>query len=61
LRKEENGQALVAHACNPNYSGGTDQDCGLKPAQVSLQTPNLKKYPAQKGLVTLYSSHRVST
>jgi hypothetical protein len=25
---------LVAHACNPSYSGGRDQeDCGLRPAQ----------------------------
>jgi hypothetical protein len=21
-----------AHACNPSYSGGSDQDCSLKPA-----------------------------
>jgi hypothetical protein len=26
------GWALVAHACNPSYSGGRDQeDCGRKP------------------------------
>jgi hypothetical protein len=26
-------QVLVAHACNPSYSGSRDQgDCGLKPA-----------------------------
>jgi hypothetical protein len=26
------GRAPVAHACNPSYSGGRDQeDCGLKP------------------------------
>jgi hypothetical protein len=30
------GQALVAHACNPSYSGGSDQqDHGLKPARAS--------------------------
>jgi hypothetical protein len=29
-------QALVAHACNPSYSGCRDQeDCGLKPAQAN--------------------------
>jgi hypothetical protein len=29
--------ALVAHACNPSYSGGRDQqDCSLKPAQAKL-------------------------
>jgi hypothetical protein len=27
----KNGQALVAHTCNPSYSGGRDQeDYGLK-------------------------------
>jgi hypothetical protein len=36
---------LVAHTCNPNYSGGKDQeDCGLKPAWAnSSQDPLLKK------------------
>jgi hypothetical protein len=35
---------LMAHACNPNYSGGIDQeDHGSKPAQAnSLQDPFLK-------------------
>jgi hypothetical protein len=34
----------VAHACNPSYSGGRDQeDCDLKPAQAnSLRDPILK-------------------
>jgi hypothetical protein len=28
-------QVLVAHACNPSYSGGRDQeDCGSKPARA---------------------------
>jgi hypothetical protein len=27
------GQAPVAHAYNPSYSGSRDQDCGSKPAQ----------------------------
>jgi hypothetical protein len=32
-RKRERAQAPVAHACNPSYSGGRDQeDQGLKPA-----------------------------
>jgi hypothetical protein len=41
---------LVAHVCNPSYSGGRDQeDCGLKPAQENssrdpiLKIPNTKK------------------
>jgi hypothetical protein len=35
----------VAHACNPSYSGGRNQeDCGLKPAQAnSFTRPYLKK------------------
>jgi hypothetical protein len=29
----KNGQQPMAHACNPSYSGGRDQeDCSLKPA-----------------------------
>jgi hypothetical protein len=37
--------ALVAHACNPSYSGGRDQeDHGSKPAPAnSSQNPILKK------------------
>jgi hypothetical protein len=37
--------SLVAHACNPSYSGDRDQDDqGLKPAQAnSSQDPILKK------------------
>jgi hypothetical protein len=36
---------VVAYACNPNYSGGKDQeDHGLKPAQAnSLREPISKK------------------
>jgi hypothetical protein len=45
----------VAHACNPNYSGGSDQeDNGLKPAQAnSSGDPMLKKKKNhhKKGLV----------
>jgi hypothetical protein len=30
------GAPVVAHACNPSYSGGRDQeDHGLKPAQAN--------------------------
>jgi hypothetical protein len=33
-KKRERGQALVAHTCNPSYSGGRGQeDCVSKPAQ----------------------------
>jgi hypothetical protein len=36
-QKQKRGSgALVAHACNPSYSGGTDQeDRSLKPAQAN--------------------------
>jgi hypothetical protein len=30
-KKKDLGQMLVAHTCNPSYSGGRDQeDCSLK-------------------------------
>jgi hypothetical protein len=47
------GRAPVARACNPNYSGGRDQeDRGLKPAWVnSSQDPISKKNHHRKGLV----------
>jgi hypothetical protein len=47
------GWPLVAHACNPSFSGGRDQkDHGSKPAWAnSLQDPLLKNSSQQKGLV----------
>jgi hypothetical protein len=41
----------VAHACNPSYSGGRDQeDHGLKPARAkSSVRPYLKKTLHRKG------------
>jgi hypothetical protein len=43
--------ALVAHACNPSYSGGRDQeDHSSKPAQEnSSQDPISKKPSTKKG------------
>jgi hypothetical protein len=40
----------VAHACNPSYTGGRDQeDYSLKPAKANRsQDPILKKKPSQK-------------
>jgi hypothetical protein len=45
------GWALVAHICNPSYSGGRDQeDGGSKPAQAtSSQDPISKKASTKKG------------
>jgi hypothetical protein len=44
---------LVAHACNPSYSGGREQeDHSSKPALAnSWQDPILKKTLHKKGLV----------
>jgi hypothetical protein len=44
-------QALVAHTCNPSYSGGGDQeDHGSKPALVnSLQVPITKTTNTKHG------------
>jgi hypothetical protein len=43
----------VAHACNPSYSGDTDQeDLGSKPAQANSSTrPYLKKPFTKIGIV----------
>jgi hypothetical protein len=45
--------ALVAHDCNPSYSGGRDQeDCSSKPAWTNNSTrPYLKKPFTKIGLV----------
>jgi hypothetical protein len=38
------GWMLVAHSCNPSYSGGRDQkDCGLMPARAKSARPYLRK------------------
>jgi hypothetical protein len=40
---------LVAHACNPSYSGGRDQkDRGLKPAQANRSLDPILKNPSEK-------------
>jgi hypothetical protein len=48
----------VAHACNPSYSGGKDQeDHSSKPAQAnSSKNPILKKNQHKKGLAEWLSS-----
>jgi hypothetical protein len=39
----------VAHACNPSYSGGRDQqDHDLKPAQKNSSQDPISKNPLQK-------------
>jgi hypothetical protein len=53
FKKSQPCWAPVAHACNPSYSGGTDQeDRGSKPVQAnSSQDPILKKTHHKKRLV----------
>jgi hypothetical protein len=36
-------QALVAHACNPSFSGGRDKDCSSKPAQANSSRGPISK------------------
>jgi hypothetical protein len=45
-------QALMAHAYNPSYSGGKDQEdrCSKPAWENSLRVPSQNK-PSQKGLV----------
>jgi hypothetical protein len=52
FNKTQRGWALVAHSCNPSYSGGRNhEDCGSKSAQEnSSQNPILKKTHHKKGL-----------
>jgi hypothetical protein len=48
MKENEQGQALVAHYCNPCYSVGRDQeDHSLRPVQAKSKTLS-QKYPKQK-------------
>jgi hypothetical protein len=47
-KKLKVGQALVAHICNPSYSGGRDQeDHDLKPAQANRLREHILNNPHQ--------------
>jgi hypothetical protein len=61
IKSKKPGWALVAHACNPSYLGGRDQEnLSLKPAWANcLQNPILKIHNAKKRLVS-GSSDRAS-
>jgi hypothetical protein len=49
LRYFRGSQALLAHACNPSYSGSRDQeDQGLKPAQGKQFMRLSRINPSQK-------------
>jgi hypothetical protein len=41
----------MARACNPSYSGGRDQDCGLKSAGANTSEDPISKKPTTKRLV----------
>jgi hypothetical protein len=60
---DQTDRVLVAHACNPSYSGGRDQeDCGSKPAQAnSLQDLISKKLITEKGLVEWLKVYTLSS
>jgi hypothetical protein len=49
----EDSQALLPNACDPNFSGGRDQeDCSSKPAWANnSRDPILKKTITKTGLV----------
>jgi hypothetical protein len=43
------GQVLVAHACNPSNTGGSDQDDqGSRPAQTNSSQDPISKIPNRK-------------
>jgi hypothetical protein len=52
-------QALVAHTCNPNYSGGRDQeDCDSKPAPGKILAKSLAQKKKKKKKAHLQMSLR---
>jgi hypothetical protein len=53
ISKNKIGRVPVAHACNPSYSGGRDQeDGGSKPSEASSLQDPISKIPFTKiGLV----------
>jgi hypothetical protein len=49
LSKTGNSQALVAHICNPSYSGGrNEEDHSTKPAMTNSFQGPISKNPSQK-------------
>jgi hypothetical protein len=49
IRNPKNSKVPVAHACNPSYSGGRDQeDWGSKPARANRLWDPISKKPSQK-------------
>jgi hypothetical protein len=49
IKTTYSGWALVAHSCNPSYSGGRDrEDHGSKPAHVNSLRDLISKNSLQK-------------
>jgi hypothetical protein len=49
LLASETSQVPVAHACNPTYSGGSDQeDCSSKPSWANSLKDPISKIPNTK-------------
>jgi hypothetical protein len=49
---------LVAHACNPSYSGGRDQDFSLsQPKEIVLEKEKEKEKKKRKALSGASGSH----
>jgi hypothetical protein len=52
IKRKKINWGLVAHACNPSYSGGRDQeDRGSKPAWANCSRAYLKNTHYKKELV----------
>jgi hypothetical protein len=54
----------VAHACNPSYSGGRDQEeCGSKPLGQTIHKTLSQKYPTQNraGRVAQVVEHHLAS
>jgi hypothetical protein len=48
VKKKNLSEVLVAHACNPSYSGSREQeDHGSKPAQANSLQDTILKNPVQ--------------
>jgi hypothetical protein len=51
-KNKNQSQALLAHTCNPSYSGGRDQENhSLKPEQESSSPDPISKKKNKKGVV----------
>jgi hypothetical protein len=62
LKTVSQNRVLVAHACNPSYSGGRDQkDCVSKPAWANSSQDPILKNLSQKGLAEWLNVNALSS